>query len=59
MLLYAMICGTVPFLASSLTELHSVIKAGHFSFPCNISAGIFYKNLTNRRKELNPWITQN
>ena len=36
-LLYAMLCGTVPFKAPSLEELHKLILKGEFSFPENLS----------------------
>lgn len=32
-LLYAMVCGTVPFKAAALLELHEHIKKGEFGFP--------------------------
>ena len=32
-LLYAMVCGTVPFKAAALLELHEHIKKGDFGFP--------------------------
>mmetsp|Transcript_7384 Transcript_7384/g.5648 ORF Transcript_7384/g.5648 Transcript_7384/m.5648 type:complete len:181 (-) Transcript_7384:30-572(-) len=28
-----MLCGTVPFKASNMQELHDIITSGHFSFP--------------------------
>jgi len=36
-LLYAMLCGTVPFKASSMEELHELIREGHFTYPVEIS----------------------
>ena len=36
-LLYAMLCGTVPFKAPNLKELHKLILAGKFTYPCEIS----------------------
>ena len=36
-LLYAMLCGTVPFKAPSLEELHKLILKGEFSFPEHLS----------------------
>ena len=36
-LLYAMLCGTVPFKAPSLEELHKLILKGEFKFPENLS----------------------
>ena len=32
-LLFAMLCGTVPFKASNLEDLHKLILKGEFSFP--------------------------
>lgn len=37
MLLYAMVCGTVPFKATNMKELHIIIKKGEFAFSHNIS----------------------
>ena len=36
-LLFAMLCGTVPFKAPTLDELHKLILAGDFSIPENLS----------------------
>eukprot|EP00826_Nyctotherus_ovalis_P016655 TRINITY_DN14831_c0_g4_i1.p1 TRINITY_DN14831_c0_g4~~TRINITY_DN14831_c0_g4_i1.p1 ORF type:complete len:529 (-),score=148.59 TRINITY_DN14831_c0_g4_i1:111-1697(-) len=36
-LLYAMLCGTVPFKASSMEELHELIREGHFTYPVEVS----------------------
>ena len=36
-LLFAMLCGTVPFKAPSLEELHKLILKGEFSFPEHLS----------------------
>lgn len=35
--LYAMLCGTVPFKAPNMKELHKLIQAGEFTFPIEIS----------------------
>mmetsp|Transcript_41281 Transcript_41281/g.62855 ORF Transcript_41281/g.62855 Transcript_41281/m.62855 type:complete len:93 (+) Transcript_41281:3217-3495(+) len=32
-----MLCGTVPFKASNLEDLHKLILKGEFSFPCDLS----------------------
>jgi len=32
-----MLCGTVPFKASNLEDLHKLILKGEFSFPCELS----------------------
>ena len=36
-LLFAMLCGTVPFKASNLEDLHKLILKGDFTFPCELS----------------------
>ncbi len=36
-LLYAMLCRTVPFKAQNMEELHCLIKKGNFSYPVNLS----------------------
>jgi serine/threonine protein kinase len=36
-LLFAMLCGTVPFKASNLEDLHKLILAGEFTFPSDLS----------------------
>ena len=36
-LLYAMLCGTVPFKATNMKDLHKLINKGDFSFPCEVS----------------------
>ncbi len=36
-LLYAMLCGTVPFKASNIKGLHEAIAKGHFTFPQELS----------------------
>lgn len=36
-LLFAMLCGTVPFKAQNLEDLHKLILKGEFSFPCDLS----------------------
>jgi serine/threonine protein kinase len=36
--LYAMLCGTVPFKAPNMKELHVLIKQGDYKFPVEISA---------------------
>jgi len=38
-LLYAMLCGTVPFKASNMKELHAKIKKGLFTFIAEVSEG--------------------
>ena len=37
-LLFAMLCGTVPFKAGNLEDLHKLILKGEFQFPCELSA---------------------
>ena len=36
-LLFAMLCGTVPFKASNLEDLHRLILIGEFTFPNELS----------------------
>ncbi len=38
-LLYSMLCGTVPFKAANMEELHKLIKAGKVSYPVTMSEG--------------------
>ncbi len=38
-LLYAMLCGTVPFKAPSLKELHATVVKGRYTFPREVSSG--------------------
>lgn len=35
-LLYAMLCGTVPFKAQNMHDLHSIITNGSFTFPSHV-----------------------
>lgn len=37
MLLFAMLCGTVPFKAQNLEDLHKLILKGEFTFPVDLS----------------------
>jgi serine/threonine protein kinase len=48
-LLYAMVCGTVPFKAPNMDDLHKLIKIGEFCFPCELSE--------DAKKLINGWIT--
>ena len=36
-LLYALLCGTVPFKATNMKDLHKLINDGKFTFPCSVS----------------------
>lgn len=36
-LLFAMLCGTVPFKAQNLEDLHKLILKGEFLFPIDLS----------------------
>ena len=38
-LLYAMLCGTVPFKANNMKDLHKLIKQGQFTYAIDISKG--------------------
>ena len=51
-LLYAMLCGTVPFKAGNMPDLHVLIKKGKFSFPVELSEEA--KNMINRLMKANP-----
>ena len=51
-LLYAMLCGTVPFKASNMTELHELIKEGTFTYPIELSEDA--KSLINGLLKLAP-----
>lgn len=37
-MLYAMLCGTVPFKATNMKDLHKLISKGQFTFPIEISS---------------------
>ena len=52
MLLYAMLCGTVPFKAPSLEELHKLILKGEFTFPESLSKEAH--NLVSSMIKLDP-----
>ena len=51
-LLYAMLCGTVPFKAPSLEELHKLILKGEFTFPEHLSKEAH--NIVSSMIKLNP-----
>lgn len=51
-LLYAMLCGTVPFKAQNLEELHKLILAGVFTIPDKLSEDA--KSLMNAMIKLAP-----
>jgi serine/threonine protein kinase len=55
-LLFAMICGTVPFKAQSMHELHDLIINGRFDFPNSISSQLSceVKDLVCRMLIVNP-----
>ena len=50
--LYAMLCGTVPFKASNMKELHVLIKKGDYKFPVSLSEEA--KDLVKKMLILNP-----
>lgn len=50
--LYAMLCGTVPFKAPNMKELHVLIKKGDYKFPVEISEES--KDLIRKLLVLNP-----
>lgn len=41
-LLYAMLCGTVPFKASSMKDLHTLIHKAKYTYPVWVSTSIIY-----------------
>jgi serine/threonine protein kinase len=51
-ILYAMVCGSLPFDDDSVTQLFSKIKEGKFYMPINISDEV--KDLINRMLQPNP-----
>lgn len=51
-LLYAMLCKTVPFKASNMAELHELIKKGDFTYPVSLSAEA--QDLINNMLKMNP-----
>jgi len=68
-LLYAMLCGTVPFKATNMKDLHLLINKGDFSFPNPISEeaqNLIRKMLTKEPLEWislpevlsHPWMTK-
>lgn len=55
-LLYAMLCGTVPFKAQNMHDLHQIITNGYFEFPSHLN-GILSpqsKDLITRMLVLDP-----
>ena len=55
-LLYAMVCGTVPFKAQNMHDLHKIITNGSFAFPPQVEQSLSYdcKNLISRMLMLKP-----
>lgn len=55
-LLYAMLCGTVPFKAQSMHELHHLIQGGSFEYPYNLMhvLSLEARDLINRMLIVNP-----
>jgi len=51
-LLYAMLCKTVPFKAANMDDLHQLIKKGEFSYPVPLSEEA--KDLVGGLLRLNP-----
>lgn len=48
-----MVCGTVPFKAPNMDELHELIKKGEFSYPVELTQEA--KNLINGCITLDPF----
>ena len=42
-LLYAMLCASVPFKAQSMKELQVILNKGEFSYPCKIDKGLIIR----------------
>ena len=51
-LLYAMLCGTVPFKAPNIEELHKLILKGEFRYPIELSSEA--KSMINSMLKLDP-----
>jgi 5'-AMP-activated protein kinase catalytic alpha subunit len=51
-LLYAMLCGTVPFKAPNMQELHRLILKGEFKYPVDLSPEA--KNVIDNLLKLQP-----
>ncbi len=53
-LLFAMVCGTVPFKANNMPDLHKLILKAEFNFPSqlNISKGV--RDLISKLIVLSP-----
>ena len=54
MLLYAMVCGTVPFKAPNMPELHKLILKASFTFPPSVTLSKGVKDLISRLIVLSP-----
>ena len=53
-LLFAMVCGTVPFKASNMPDLHKLILKAEFSFPSSVKLSKGVKDLISRLIVLSP-----
>ena len=51
-----MVCGTVPFKAQSMHELHEIIVNGRFDYPSSLksSLSLEVRDLINRMLVVNP-----
>jgi serine/threonine protein kinase len=51
-----MLCGTVPFKAQSMHELHHIIQSGSFEYPYNLVhvLSLEARDLINRMLIVNP-----
>jgi len=54
-LLYAMLCGTVPFKAQNMHDLHQIITSGSFSYPSYVEGMLSTESidLINRMLKVN------
>jgi serine/threonine protein kinase KIN1/2 len=53
-LLYAILCGTVPFKAQSMHELHELIINGRFDYPHQAQISNEARDLIERMLVVNP-----
>ena len=54
MLLFAMVCGTVPFKAPSMPDLHKLILKAEFVYPSSVSLSEGVRDLIGRLILLKP-----
>lgn len=52
MILYAMVCGSLPFIDNNVRKIYEKIKNGHFKVPKTLSSEV--KNLIARMLSVDP-----